>query len=177
MALTNLPAAAKQYWSAIQASAQAYNVSPMVLVGIMWRESNAGLALTPPGPGGTGDFGTRPTSYYAGSNGLPNDGQGGWGRGLMQLDYAAQNGWFQSGADWRDPAVNIDKGAAVLAGNYSYFRAKGLSGDALDDAAIAAYNAGPGNVWSALSMGNTASSVTTGGDYADWVRNYIASLA
>lgn len=167
-----LPASVGQYAEMLIDAAARHGVSPWALAAIMYHESRGGDALRPPGPGGSGDFIARPASgryapFMDPSTGLPRDGHG-WGRGLMQIDYGAHNAWVTS-SSWWDPWTNIDKGARVLAEGMNYLRQRGLSGDQLLEAAVAAYNAGPGNVWSAIQAGDSPSSVTTGGNYASKV--------
>lgn len=109
----------------LQAS-RLYGVSPWMLAGIMLRESQGGATLTPPNnPAGTGDFTPRLSgtyAKYAGANGLPADGAGGWGRGLMQIDYGAHNAWVTSNA-WWDPQTNINKSADILRTSMRFFSA------------------------------------------------------
>lgn len=201
MNLARFPSAVVQYAGLINSTAAKYGISPWLLVGILWRESNAGLALKPQGPAGTGDFGPRSTTSWpmAGPNGLPPDG-GGWGRGLMQIDYGVHNAWVRAN-NWADPAVNIDKAGQIMKANLTYFSSvpktpgvtvgatvsqrtgaapgnysdpRPLKGALLEDAALAAYNAGTSYVLQAVAAAKDPSLVTTGGDYAPWVRNFIA---
>lgn len=119
-----LPGAMQQYSDPLIEAARTYGLSPWLLAGVMWRESNAGQALTPPNAGGTGDWTPRPSTstYFKYANpttGMPPDGLG-WGRGLMQLDYGAENAWVINNA-WWDPVVNITKAASKLADLIAYF--------------------------------------------------------
>ena len=70
------------------ASAQS-GFQPSLVGGIGSRESQWGLGLRPPGSAGMGDFARRrfPTQFRSGP--LPPDG-GGFGRGLMQIDFDAR---------------------------------------------------------------------------------------
>lgn len=175
-----LPSGVSSYAGNILVAANSYGVSPWLLAGIMYRESTGGLNLKPPGPRGTGDFTPRSSNsrYYKYANpstGLPKDGLG-WGRGLMQIDYGVHNDWVTSN-DWGDVATNLNKAASIVQEHTRYFQAKGLSGDKLVEAALAAYNAGPGNVWNAIQAGKSPSSVTTGGDYANWVLSRVTGWA
>lgn len=95
-----LPAAAQPYVALANKIGPEYGVAPSLLLAIMARESAFGLTLSPPGPGGTGDAGH--------------------GRGLMQIDDRAHSAWIQAN-NWRDPEVNIRKGAEVLAQNIRIF--------------------------------------------------------
>lgn len=127
-------------WSPyILSAAQRYGVDPWVLAGIMYNESLGGDApgyLPKGSAGGTGDHiprgppgrtlpaGWVASKYHTFANpktGLPPDGLG-WGRGLMQIDYGAHNAWFASGANWRDPQVNIDKAASIFKESLDFFR-------------------------------------------------------
>lgn len=120
-----LPGEVGKYVFLMADSAAKWKVPSSLLAGIMWRESNGGAALKPPGPGGTGDFAPRgPGSlYYKFANpatGLPPDGLG-WGRGLMQIDYGVHNAWIMSNK-WYEAPVNIDKAAEILRGFFDYFQ-------------------------------------------------------
>lgn len=110
-----LPGPMNAYADLILDAAATYAISPWLIAGVMWAESNAGAALTPPGPGGTGDFGIRDPAKWttAAANGLPPDG-GGWGRGLMQIDYGVHNAWVIS-HPWGDARTNVLKGAEIIA--------------------------------------------------------------
>lgn len=119
-----LPPGVRLYADEILAASRKYGVSPWLIAGVMYRESSGGTSLRPPGPGGTGDFLARSPSstyfkYADPSTGLPPDGLG-WGRGLMQIDYGANNAWVQS-HNWADPQTNIDYATALLAQNQSFF--------------------------------------------------------
>lgn len=147
--------AASTYWPIVRSAAADYGLPAPLILAIMWRESRFGLALSPPGPGGTGDVGH--------------------GRGLMQIDDRAFKSWVASN-NWQDPETNIRKGAEVLRDAYRYFQNKGYTGTDLWAAAIAAYNAGAAHVYGAIQAGDTADSVTTGGEYATWVLDAAESL-
>jgi len=112
------------------------HVSPWLLAGIVQRESNAGLALTPVGPAGTGDVHPRPAGrryggYVVGPSGMPEDGQG-WGRGLCQIDWGVHNDWCREN-EWSDALVNLNYAAQLLAGFFTFFAAPaGASGVLVD---------------------------------------------
>lgn len=134
-----LPSNVGQYASQILAAAQQYGVDPFALAAIMYNESRGGVATgyTPQGPGGTGDFVRRSPSspppagklpspvgdtgwvqsgyakYANPATGLPPDGLG-WGRGLMQIDYGANNAWVIANP-WWDAQTNINKAAEIYA--------------------------------------------------------------
>jgi Transglycosylase SLT domain len=105
----------------------------IVLGAIMDRESAGGQTLSPRGPTGTGD--------------------GGHGRGLMQIDDRAHVE-FTSGDEWQDPQANVTYAAKLLRSLYD------ASGGDLAKA-VAAYNAGP-RVFRLADP----DSMTTGGDYS-----------
>lgn len=134
----NLPPRLQPYATLFADSGQRHGVDALLLAAICDRESRGGLALSPPGASGTGD--------------------GGHGRGLMQIDDRAHSEWIATHR-WQDPAINIDKGAEVLAACFAAFP-RGP-----DLAAIAAYNCGPGNVRKAILSGHEPDWFTTGRDY------------
>lgn len=153
----------------INAAAQNIGVDPVVIGGIGSRESRWGLINRPPGPAGTGDFGPRrfPTAFRTGP--LPPDG-GGYGRGLMQIDFDAFP--FARTGNWQDPEANINTGCSVLKSNLDLLgRKTSLTGRDLLQAAIAAYNCGAGNVLTAISEGHDVDFFTTGRDYSKDVLN------
>lgn len=202
-----LPSPVSNYAQLILEASRSHGVSPWLLAGIMYRESLGGSALSPPGPGGTGDFGRRTpgmrytNGYVVPGSGMPEDGQG-WGRGLMQIDWASQFPWGQTN-NWQDPATNIEKGAQVLAEAMSYFQQgpnpngiivtaghtsgwglptpgpymdpRPLSGTDLALAATAAYNAGPGTVLQAVAAGLSPDVATTGSNYSNAVASRAAA--
>jgi hypothetical protein len=140
------------YWTSYKpfaddAAAKYSWLKPSVIGGIGSRESGWGRLLSPPGPGGTGD--------------------GGHGRGIMQIDDRFHQSFIGSGR-WSNPKDNITYAIdEVLARNYDYLDFN----TALDDqellrGAIAAYNAGLGNVLDALAQGLDVDYYTTGQDYS-----------
>ncbi len=140
------------YWTGYkpyvdQAAAKYSWLKPSVIGGIGSRESGWGLLLSPKGPGGTGD--------------------GGHGRGLMQIDDRFHQPFIASGR-WSNPQANINYAIdQVLSRNYDYLdRTTSLGGQDLLRGAIAAYNAGLGNVLDALSQGLDVDYYTTGQDYS-----------
>ncbi|NJO40188.1 MAG: SH3 domain-containing protein [Cyanobacteria bacterium CRU_2_1] len=135
------------YKSYIEESALKYDwLQPSVIAAIGSRESAWGILLSPRGPGGTGD--------------------GGHGRGLMQIDDRFHQDFIYSGK-WADPRENIMYGIdKVLAPNYNYLdQNTNLQGTELLRAALASYNAGLGNVMDAYESGLDSDSYTTGRDY------------
>lgn len=192
--------AAAPYGAVIDQVANEQNISPFVIVALGDRETRWGMASAYRNQ--TGDYAKRAwTSAQiekvpvtpvgtapAASDGsprwyvMPADGLG-WGRGLMQVDYASWYDWLASN-DWRDPYVNITKGVQILKQKMKYLAGKGLVGDDLTAAGLAAYNAGEGNVWKAWSNAiaqgqnprQALDKVTTGGDYSASVLTTIANL-
>lgn len=130
-----LPKHLAQWRRELHAASTVSRLCPYLLAAVCDRESRGGLALTPPGPGGTGDSGH--------------------GRGLMQVDDRFHVGFITASDSagrhlWRQPSYNILYGAQLLRSNL----------DALGDVhlALAAYNAGVARVRTA------ANAVTVGGD-------------
>jgi hypothetical protein len=159
-----------KYKAFIDEAAKQFGFQPSVIGGIGSRESQWGLALRPAGagPAGTGDFTPRrfPTRFRTG----PLPPEGGFGRGLLQIDFDAFE--FARTGNWQDPAANIRFGCQVLAESRDFIQRKAhLEGRALLRAAIAGYNAGPGNALRALRDGHDIDFFTTGRDYSKDVLN------
>jgi peptidoglycan hydrolase-like protein with peptidoglycan-binding domain len=166
--LAQFTEARTKYQAFIDGAATQCGFPPCVIGGLGSRESQWGLALKPVGPAGTGDFAPRrfPARFRAGA--LPPD--GGFGRGLLQIDYDAYD--FARTGDWKDPAANIRFGCQVLAASRDFIRRKtGLEGRALLQAALAGYNAGPGNALRALRDGYDIDFFTAGRNYSKDVLN------
>jgi peptidoglycan hydrolase-like protein with peptidoglycan-binding domain len=66
-----------------------------------------------------------------------------------------------------DALPTIEEAARVLAANFAYGRAKGLSGRRLLKFAAAAYDAGPVGAWKALQLTGDPDSGTTGRNYGE----------
>jgi hypothetical protein len=161
-------AEALQFKDIINAAAQRIGVPSVVIVGIGSRESGWGLSTKPPGPAGTGDFGKRkfPTALRTGP--LPPD--GGFGRGLMQIDFDAFE--FARTGNWQDPDANINEGCNVLKSNLDLLGRKTfLTGRNLLQAAVAAYNCGAGNVLKAVRENQDVDSFTANKNYSADVLN------
>lgn len=129
-----LPPSVRQWAPLFINAGRMYGVNPWVLAGICYRESRGGDALTPKGPAGTGDFTPRGSgsTYFRFANpatGLPPDGKG-WGRGIMQLDFGAENAWVTS-HDWTDPQASINRAAEILAGRLAFFASQPFSAVAI----------------------------------------------
>jgi soluble lytic murein transglycosylase-like protein len=145
-----IPASFKTYWPLFQRAEALIGMPAKILAAICWRESLFGDALSPKGPGGTGDEGH--------------------GRGLMQID----DRWhkdFCATEQWKDPWANILMGSRILHDALGFFAQRGFSGPMLWRCTIAAYNAGCSAVLKAVQ--NAAppdpDSPTTGRDYSAWV--------
>jgi len=162
-------------------------VSPYLLLGICYAESNYGTALKPPGPAGSGDFIARPSNPDRDAKmakfPLPGvekktvDGikarhitgpvvawvptHTGWGCGLMQFDYEAHFDFCSSGA-WKEPAKVFAQACKLLTGNRSFLAKKHPELDkyALMQATIASYNAGAGRIAKFLSEGKNLDAAT-----------------
>lgn len=136
-----------KYKNAVLRVSQQYDIPASVIAGIGSRESHWGLALTPPGPHGTGD--------------------GGHGRGLMQVDDRWHVAFIQSGK-WADATENIIYGCAVLKNSMNLFTKKlgWKMSKQLLQAGIAGYNCGPSRALSAYQSGYDIDYYTTGRDYS-----------
>jgi hypothetical protein len=159
-----------RYKAFIDDAAKQFGFQPSVIGGIGSRESQWGLDLKPngAGPAGTGDFIPRrfPTRFRT----APLPPEGGVGRGLMQIDFDAFE--FARTGNWKDPAANIRFGCQVLAESQDFLQRKtDLKGRALLRAAIAGYNAGPGNALGAVRDGHDIDFFITGRDYSKDVLN------
>lgn len=155
--------AAKSFMESIQEGAIRAGVPECIIWGIGSRESGWGLYLRPKGPGGSGDFLSRPTPKPWRPGRAPEDGHG-FGRGLMQIDYDAHD--FARTGDWTNPEANILYGANVLKENLRYFRNRNTDHGRVLECAVAAYNCGPRNVINAIKSGRPADYFTTGRNYS-----------
>lgn len=152
----------------IRASANRYGIPEEVIGGILDRESLFGLYL---------------------SSDLTGD--GGHGRGLMQIDDRFHANYIDKGT-WKDPASNIDYGVSLLASYHNQMRMtptasmrtliksaqrlgidpgqypdpRPLIGQDALTAAIAAYNAGTTAVLDAIAAGFNPDLMTTGKNYS-----------
>lgn len=165
---------ATEWRNTVEAAAGHAGVDVSVILAIGSRESAWGLALIPEGPEGTGDFFPRKATKPWRRDALPADG-GGFGRGLMQIDYDAHE--FAREGDWQDPEKNIMYGADVLFRNIVHFRRKCM--DNWLAMSVAAYNCGPGNVMRAHNLGRDVDYYTSHRDYsrdvfsrAGWFQRY-----
>ncbi len=158
---------ARKYRGIIEEAARLSRLSPAVICGIGSRESHWGLILRPPGPGGTGDHNPRrPRGDRRGS--LPPDG-GGFGRGLMQIDYDWHE-FARSGA-WQDPRANLMYACEVLNQSRRFFEQRGVRRDILETAILAAYNSGSTATYECIQTNQDIDCRTTGRDYSADVLN------
>jgi hypothetical protein len=158
-----------KYKAFIDEGAKGAGVQASLIAGIGSRESHWGLALKPPGPAGTGDAAARRPRPPFRPGSLPPSG-GGFGRGLMQIDFDAFE--FARSETWKDPRSNILFGCQVLANNISLIQKRtSLDGQELLRAAVAAYNCGAGNVLTAIRDGRDVDFFTAGRDYSKDVLN------
>jgi Transglycosylase SLT domain len=154
---------ARKYYSAISQAATTYNLEPSLICAIGSRESDWGQGsdMRPKGPSGTGDWAARNPQRWGYA--MPPDGLG-WGRGLMQVDYA-ESSFGKTGA-WMDPTANILFGANELATNVKHYTANPIQGVDPVRAAVAAYNCGQGGVAKAIADGYGVDQYTAGRDYS-----------
>jgi soluble lytic murein transglycosylase-like protein len=154
---------ARKYYGAISDAAAKYNLAPSLICAIGSRESNWGQGrdMRPKGPSGTGDW--KPRNPKKWGYALPPDGLG-WGRGLMQVDYAESD--FGKTGNWMDPAANILFGSNELETNIKHYKANPIDGVDPVRAAVAAYNCGQGGVAKSINEGFDVDHGTAGGDYS-----------
>lgn len=165
-----------------------YNVSPYIILGITYAESNFGRALTPKGPGGTGDFIPRAAGRCVEKNskgtcvktlrqlvdslGFPvnvnSSGElvptsRGWGHGLYQIDLMSHHPFIATGK-WADAREAMKYALDLYSKNREQIRKAVPSIGPLDlvRATIASYNAGAGAVIKALKAGVPASKLDQG---------------
>jgi Putative peptidoglycan binding domain len=166
--LEDLEAAAR-YGASIVAAAGHFGLAPAVIVGLGSRESRWGLALSPKGPTGSADRTPRPFLGPYRDRALPPDGHG-FARGLMQLDYDAEE--FARNGPWHEPDANVRQACTVLLEFRPVLRRQTvLRGAALLRAMLAAYNCGLDNVLRAARRGLDLDFYTAGRDYSRDVLN------
>lgn len=165
-----------------------YDVSPFIVLGIVFAESDFGRALKPAGPGGTGDFIPRspsrcvkvdaagkcvktlgnlvselsfPVKTNASGQLVPTD--RGWGHGLFQIDLGSHYDFIATG-QWADPRAAMEYALKLYSSYRSQIKKAVPSIGPIDlvRATIAAYNAGAGNVIKALKAGVPVGSLDRG---------------
>jgi peptidoglycan hydrolase-like protein with peptidoglycan-binding domain len=154
---------AAQYrdWTSLAASK--YVIPLCLIAGIASRESGWGLMLRPKGASGTGDFTPRAPRPPSRSGKLPDD-NGGFGRGIMQIDFDAHE--FARTGSWKNAASNLICGAGVLGACKDVIsKATSLRGADLWKASLAGYNCGAGNVLRAIQGAHDVDFFTTGRNY------------
>ena len=169
-----LPAGCEYLADVAEKVGKAHGVSPYLLLGICYAESNYGMALKPKGPTGSGDFIARQCTPDRDAKMKANPLPGvekktlaegikarhlagpvdawvpthtGWGCGLLQFDYEAHFDFCKSGA-WKEPEAIFVQACKLLTGNKAYIAKKhpALSTFEMMNATIASYNAGAGRV-------------------------------
>jgi Putative peptidoglycan binding domain len=166
--LEDLEAAAR-YGATIIAAAGDFGLPPALIVALGSRESRWGLALSPKGPTGTGDFTSRPFTGTHRDQALPPDGRG-FGHGLMQIDYDSHE--FARTGPWHEPDANVRYACETLLGFRSVLRRRTvLHGHALTRATLAANNCGLDNVLRAVRHGLDLDFYTAGRDYGGEILN------
>lgn len=89
----------------------------------------------------------------------------------MQIDDRTWSAWLAT-HNWQDAAMNLRKGCTILAENRKFFETRFSGAELLIlRAALAGYNAGPGNVLNDMRAGRNIDHHTAGGDYSTDVLN------
>lgn len=148
----SLPSNAKRFAGIILRVADEEGISPYLIYAIGEQESRWGGALSYDGKG-----------------------DGGHGHGIMQIDDRSFGSWLASN-NWKDPYTNVKKGVQILKGKRRYLENK-VPSDKLEEASIAAYNTGEGNVAKSIAAGRHPDSTTAGGAYSANIYRRIAALA
>ena len=150
----HLPEQFRHWLPYVKAAARRYHVSPSVIMAVMDRE--------------TGD----PRRIGLGGHNVRGD--GGHGRGLMQIDDRSHSAWLAGHHGGMDPRSNIGYGTSIIAANLRQFHGN-------RHLALAAYNAGAGNVQRALRNGLSPDAYTANHNYgadvlrrARWFRHKLA---
>lgn len=150
--------------SAIERIASRTGLLPAVIAALASRESGFGRRVDPAGPAGTSDFARRPWPHPERQGDLPDDGLG-FRRGLLRIDHDRHA--FARGPAWRDAEANLRFGADAVGAARRILRQRtSLAPGGCLRAAIAAWNAGLGNVMRALREGLDVDTATSGRDYA-----------
>lgn len=179
--------------------------SPWTILGICYAESLFGEALKPKGPSGSGDYIARICSPERDKrmkeSPLPGvvrkklaDGikerkvagpvdawvptTTGWGCGLFQLDYEAHYDFCKGGA-WKDPEKAMAYALGILKGSRDTLRKMfpEMKAAPLEQATIAAYNAGAGRVGKFLREGKPLDGATFHPGYVQKITDKADELA
>jgi peptidoglycan hydrolase-like protein with peptidoglycan-binding domain len=126
-----MPAQFRKWIPYVEKAAKRYHLPPALLMAVMSRETN----------------------------GVNEVGDGGHGRGLMQIDDRSWGSWLASHHGGMDPASNIMKGAEILRSSINSFHGNVRYG-------VAAYNCGAGNVENAIRNGYSCDHYTANGNYS-----------
>jgi hypothetical protein len=139
--------ALRAYAADVRTVAARYDIPSCIIAGMGSRESQWGLALSPPGPDGTANRGH--------------------GRGLLQIDDRWHPHFIQSGR-WSIPLENIRYGCALLRSFMDSFveQYNWSPGPQSLRAALASYNCGPRRVYEAWQAGNDLDHFTAGRNYS-----------
>ena len=168
-----LPAGTEYLIPLAEELATKHGISPYLMLGVTYAESNYGLALKPKGPEGSGDFIARPSNptrdALMAKTPLPGvekkmvpsiksrningpvmawvPTHTGWGLGLYQLDWESHFEFVRTGA-WKDPCKAMEYALKLLEGNKKFLAGKHpeLKPHELVRAMVASYNAGAGRV-------------------------------
>jgi len=183
--------------------APVFYISPYLILGITYAESNFGLALKPPGPSGTGDFIPRPATPSLDAlmaahpmpetirQSVPNipsrninaptmawvPTTRGWGHGLYQLDWVSHHTFLETGK-WSDPREAMKYALQLLTNDMKSIQAATrITGPALVRAGVAAYNAGATRVISAIKAAKAVDTVTFSPGYVAKIETMANKLA
>lgn len=152
--------AAAQYSDVILRVAGEKGIDPFIIVALGEQETHWGAMR--------GKNGTTGPSII---------GFDGTGHGIMQIDSGTWASWLNVN-NWADPYTNVSKGAQILKDNLRYFAGKGITGGDQVTLALAAYNHGPGRVWSNYQSGGLAAiDRDSRGNDNGYSRTVAASLA
>lgn len=181
------------------------DVSPYLMLGFLYAESNFGQALKPKTPEGSGDFIARASTPERDArmkqfplpgavrkelpDGIPQrklagpimawvPTTNGWGCGLFQIDYEAHFE-FCKGGNWKDPAKCCAYAIGILKSARTSLKklSPTVTGVDLDRAVIAAYNAGAGRVSKFLKEGKGLDAATFHPGYVDKICRKADELA
>lgn len=199
-----LPKGAEALADLAEAAGKKFGISPYLLLGICYAESNFGQALKPKSFSGTGDFIARkatperdakmktaplPNVVRKTVPGIKERGisepcdawvptSTGWGCGILQVDYEAHFDFCKSGA-WADPAKSMEYACKILTDARAALKKElpRLSGSDLDRCVIAAYNAGARRVAKFTREGKKLDEATFHPGYVDKICRKADALA